>query len=72
MVVASLLGGGMLVNLLLGDPLALNAQGGAYVLVLVLFLVGLMLTSQGIIGLYLSHIHAETQNRPLYVVEEKL
>jgi dolichol-phosphate mannosyltransferase len=71
MLLAVLLGGGMLVNVMTGDPLALDAEGGAYVLVLLLFLVGLMLTSQGIIGLYLSHIHAETQNRPLYVIEEE-
>jgi hypothetical protein len=38
-------------------------------MVLMLWLVGILLVSQGIIGLYLSHIHAETQNRPLYVVD---
>lgn len=64
-----LLGFGMLVNYLLGDPMSLNASGGAYLLVFMLFLVGIILVSQGIIGLYLSHIHAETQNRPLYVVD---
>lgn len=61
---------GMVVNAAIGDPLSLHASGGAYVLILVLFLVGILLVSQGIIGLYLSHIHAETQNRPLYVVDE--
>jgi glycosyltransferase involved in cell wall biosynthesis len=64
-----LLGIGMLLNALFGDPLKLHATGGAYVLVLVLFLIGVLLVSQGIIGLYLSHIHAETQNRPLYIVD---
>lgn len=59
----------MLVNALLGDPLAWRTTGSAYVVVLLLFLVGVLLVSQGIIGLYLSHIHTETQNRPLYVVD---
>jgi glycosyltransferase involved in cell wall biosynthesis len=65
-----LLGLGMVINLLFGDPLHLHATGGAYVMILVLFLVGVLLVSQGIIGLYLSHIHTETQNRPLYVIDK--
>ncbi|TAH36606.1 glycosyltransferase [Candidatus Saccharibacteria bacterium] len=64
-----LLGVGMSINALLGDPMNLHATGGAYLMVFVLFLVGIILVSQGIIGLYLSHIHTETQNRPLYVVD---
>jgi glycosyltransferase involved in cell wall biosynthesis len=68
---ATLLGVGMIINFLLQDPLHLHAQGGAYVMVLVLFLIGILLVSQGIIGLYLSHIHTETQNRPLYVVDSE-
>ena len=34
------------------------------------FLVGLVLISQAITALYISHIHAETQNRPLYIVDK--
>ncbi len=68
--VSTFLGLGMIINYALSDPLHLHATGGAYVMVLVLFLVGILLVSQGIIGLYLSHIHTETQNRPLYVVDE--
>ena len=67
---STLLGLGMVVNYFLRDPLHLHATGGAYVMVLILFLVGILLVSQGIIGLYLSHIHTETQNRPLYVVDK--
>lgn len=67
---ATLLGLGMALNYALSDPLHLHASGGAYLTVLILFLVGILLVSQGIIGLYLSHIHTETQNRPLYVVDE--
>ncbi len=61
----------MVVNLVLGDPAHLHATGSAYVMVLLLFLVGILLVSQGIIGLYLSHIHTETQNRPLYVIDSE-
>lgn len=68
--VSTVLGLGMVTNFILHDPLGLHATGGAYMIVLILFLVGVLLVSQGIIGLYLSHIHTETQNRPLYVVDE--
>jgi len=67
---ATLLGLGMVIDWLLSDPLHLHATGSAYLNVLVLWLVGVLLLSQGIIGLYLSHIHTEAQNRPLYVVDE--
>jgi polyisoprenyl-phosphate glycosyltransferase len=67
---ATLMGMGMLTNAALGDPLGLNATGGAYLDVLLLFLIGILLVSQGIIGLYLSHIHAQSQGRPLYIVDE--
>jgi polyisoprenyl-phosphate glycosyltransferase len=69
--ISILLGLFMLVDLALGDPAHLHATGSAYLMVLVLFLVGILLVSQAIIGLYLSHIHAETQNRPLYVIDEQ-
>jgi len=68
---STLLGLFMLVNLVLGDPTHLHATGTAYLMVLVLFLVGILLLSQAIIGLYLSHIHTETQNRPLYVIDQE-
>jgi glycosyltransferase involved in cell wall biosynthesis len=67
--VSVLLGLFMAVEMLIGDPLNLNLTGGAYVLVLMLFLIGILLLSQGIIGLYLSHIHSETKGRPLFVVD---
>ncbi len=67
---ATLLGLVMGVNYLFSDPLNLHATGGAYLMVLILFLIGILLVSQGIIGLYLSHIHIETQNRPLYIIDK--
>lgn len=68
--VSVLLGLTMVGDALVGDPLNWQVTGGAYVLVLLLFLTGLLLMSQGIIGLYLSHIHSETQNRPLYIIDK--
>ena len=61
----------MVIDKLLHDPLHWNLTGGAFVMVLMLFLIGVLLLSQGIIGLYLSHIHSETQNRPLYIIDEQ-
>ncbi len=68
---STLIGLVMVVDALLGDPLNINATGSAYIVVLLLFLVGVLLVSQGIIGLYLSHIHTETQNRPLYIIDKE-
>jgi len=65
-----LLGLLILGDAVLGDPLHWRVTGSAYVMVLLLFLTGILLVSQGIIGLYLSHIHAETQNRPLYIIDK--
>lgn len=66
---AVLLAAVMVGNGLLGDPLDWQTTGTAYLSVLMLFLVGVLLLSQGIIGLYLSRIHQEAQNRPLYVID---
>lgn len=66
-----LLGTFMLGDALLGDPLLLNAKGTAYLAVLLIFLAGVILISQGVVGLYVSHIHAETQNRPLFIVDKE-
>jgi len=69
--IATVLGLGMAINFLLRDPLHLHATGGAYLIVLILWLIGILLVSQGIIGLYLSHIYTETQNRPLFIVDQQ-
>ncbi len=70
--VSILLGLFMVIEKIIGDPLQLHITGGGYVMVVMLFLIGVLLMSQGIIGLYLSHIHSETQNRPLYVIDTEL
>lgn len=66
---STLVGITMLINFIAGDPLGFHAKGTAYISVLTLFLIGVLMVSQGIIGLYLSHIHTETQNRPLYIID---
>lgn len=53
---------------ILSDPLGLRFTGSALLGIFVSFLVGLVLISQGVLALYLSHIHSHTQNRPLYVI----
>lgn len=54
---------------LMGDPLVLNFTGAALLGIFVSFLIGIVLVAQGIMSIYLSHIHTQTQNRPLFVVD---
>lgn len=56
---------------LLDDPLGLNITGTGSLSVLLLFLIGITLISQGLMALYLSHIYTETRGRPLYVIDER-
>lgn len=55
-------------DFVLGDPLDLNVQGSAYVILAVLFAVSLVVLMQGITALYLARIYEESLDRPLYVV----
>jgi glycosyltransferase involved in cell wall biosynthesis len=65
-----LLGAAVLVEqLLLGDPWNWNFTGTAMLGILTLFLVGIVLLSQGILSLYISHIHSQSKGRPLYVID---
>lgn len=54
---------------ILHDPMHLEWGGGVAVSLFVAFLVGLVLISQAMTALYISQIHAEVKNRPLYVVD---
>lgn len=58
-------------QVLLGDPWHWHFTGTAMLSVLVLFLVGLLLVAQGALALYISHIHAQTKQRPLFVINRK-
>jgi hypothetical protein len=37
--------------------------------ILLLFFVGVVLVSQGMLALYISHIHNQSKQRPLYVID---
>ena len=66
-----LLGLAVLVEqLILGDPLAWKFTGTAMLSILLLFVTGIILTSQGILALYISQIHGQTKKRPLFVVDK--
>lgn len=69
---AFLLGSFVIVEqLLLGDPWHLKFTGTAMLAIALLFFVGILLISQGLIALYISHIHTESQHRPLYIIDRK-
>src|SRR5581483_7942963 len=50
-------------QILLGDPGHWKFTGTAMLGILLLFLVGILLMSQGILSLYISHIHNQSKNR---------
>ena len=58
-------------QVLLRDPMNWKFTGTAMLGILILFLVGILLTSQGIVSLYISHIHNQSKRRPLYVINHK-
>lgn len=58
-------------QILLGDPWSWRFTGTAMLGILILFLVGIVLLSQGILSLYISHIHSQSKGRPLYIVNKK-
>ena len=53
---------------ILNDPLSLKFTGAALLGIFISFLVGIVLLSQGIMAVYLSHVMSHTQNRPLFVI----
>ena len=55
---------------ILHDPLSWAVSGPAQLAILNVFLVGIVLASIGIIGLYVGAIHTEVARRPLYVVRK--
>ncbi len=56
---------------IMNDPMHLEWSGAVHMAIFMTFLVGLVLISQAITALYISRIHAEAQNRPLFVVDQK-
>jgi len=55
----------------MGDPMQLKWTGTTCLSIFIAFLIGLVLVSQAITALYISHIHAEAQGRPLYIINRK-
>lgn len=70
--VAGLLGLFMILEkYFLGDPWHFAFTGTALLAVFLSFMVGIVLFCQGLLALYLENVYYETQNRPLYIVEEE-
>lgn len=68
--ISTLLGLAVLIEqVLLGDPWHWKFTGTAMLGILILLLVGIVLISQGILSLYISHMHAQTKGRPLYIID---
>jgi dolichol-phosphate mannosyltransferase len=57
-------------QIILADPLGWKFTGSAMLGILILFITGLILCSQGIIGLYLAAVYREVLGMPLYLVNE--
>jgi len=57
---------------LFSDPMHLGITGAALLAVFLSFMVGIVLVCQGLLALYIENVYYETQNRPLYIVEEEL
>lgn len=71
-ILSGLLGLFCLINqYILGDPLHFYWPGTLQMAILITFLVGLVLISQAVTALYISSIHAESLNRPLFIVDQK-
>jgi dolichol-phosphate mannosyltransferase len=58
-------------NYLLHDPLNLAVSGTAVLAILLGFLIGIVLSCQGLLALYIENVYHETQNRPLYIISEE-
>jgi 5-bromo-4-chloroindolyl phosphate hydrolysis protein len=53
----------------LGDPFHWKFTGTAMLGILIIFLVGILLMAQGIMSVYISMMHNQTKQRPLYIVD---
>lgn len=56
-------------QILLHDPWQWRFTGSAMLGILIIFLVGIVLISQGIISLYLSRVYTQAKQRPLYIID---
>ena len=58
-------------QLILSDPMNWHFTGTAMLGIMIIFLVGILLMSQGIISMYISKINNQTKGRPVYVVNRR-
>lgn len=56
---------------IMGDPMRLYITGSAQLAIFLSFMVGIVLFCQGLLALYIENVYYETQNRPLYIIEEE-
>ncbi len=56
---------------ILNDPLGWKITGTAMIGILTMFLMGVVLMSQGVIALYISQINSQTKSRPLFILDRK-
>jgi glycosyltransferase involved in cell wall biosynthesis len=69
-IVAFLLGASVGVEqILLGDPWHWRFTGTALLAIALLFLVGIVLLSQGVLSVYIAYILNQSRSRPLYIVD---
>jgi dolichol-phosphate mannosyltransferase len=54
----------------MNDPLKIGVTGSALLAIFLSFMVGIVLVCQGLLALYLENVYYETQNRPLYIIDE--
>lgn len=52
------------------DPYSLRISGTFHAGMLIIFMVGILLTCQGLIALYIENIYVEARARPLYIISE--
>lgn len=72
MFISTILGIFLLIeSYLLHDPLGLNITASGLLALFISFLIGVVLTCQWLLALYIENIHHETQGRPLYIVSEQ-
>ena len=70
-VVSFLLGAFILIEqFIMGDPMHINFSGPFMLGVFTSFMIGILLISQAMLAIYISHIHTQTQNRPLFVIDK--
>ena len=56
---------------ILVDSWGLSISGSAILAVIILFLIGIVLISIGLLALYIASIHGEVINRPIYVIRSR-